>query len=157
MLRTGGETRDEAVDGGNLQPSNGADDVRAWSAHLESRREPAGQVRRLARLDQERLHVVQANVEAGKRPVEDHEVRPGKSRGDRRQAIGVIEVDDHGVVALCREQRQRPDRILAGIGRDDPAAHSSHAQRLLKRWAEEVVGAVVRNQDNTRARCPRRS
>ena len=129
-----------------------ADDVRAPSAHLESRREPPREVRRLARLDHERLDVVQVNAHVVQRPVVDHEVRPGEPPGDRRQTIRVIDVDDHGVEPLCGKQGQRPDGILAGIGRDDPAGHSRQARRLLEARAEEVVRAVVRDEDDARAR-----
>ncbi len=148
----GAKADDEVVHRRDVDSPDGADDVLARPELLQPRGKPAGEIRGLERLDHHRLHVPRRPAEDAQRGVEERETRLREARRHRRERVHVIEGDDDEVVVLPGEQRQRPDRVLAQVRRDDAATHPALAQRPLEAGTREAArGAAGRDEDDPRA------
>src|SRR4051794_32076169 len=107
LLGAGLEARDVAVHRRDLLAADRGDDLLAARVLGVEARERAGEVAGLVLLEQQAADVLGLALEAGRREVDDREVRGRELLGDRRHRVRHQEADaDHDVVLLLRERRE---------------------------------------------------
>ena len=138
----GPKADDEVFDWRDLLTADDTDDIPTLSALFHPRREPAGEIGRLVHANDDRLDVPGPTLEVRERDVDDRESLLRELRRDARERLAPERVHDDELMTLPCEQRKRGDRVLAKVGRDDPAADSRAAYGSRERLADEVPGVA---------------
>ena len=111
----GGESDDEVPDRRNLHPAHDADDVAAGAAPLELPGEPAGEIRGLARPENDALEVPRRPLEDRAGRVHQGEGHSGMLRHDRTErGLELLSERDDELVSLTGEQTEEFSALSPG-------------------------------------------